>query len=900
MTDQIPQVTVTTARRSVWDRISVVWLVPLAALLIALGVAWTAWVDRGPTIEITFDDAAGIAVNSTELRFRNVAVGKVERLRFTENLENVIVSVRLDPEVAPYVDDSSQFWVVRPQVNSQGVTGLETVLSGVFIEGTWDSVPTATVYEHIGENIAPLMPSNQEGLRIILKSTDGALTTAMPLMFKGVPIGRIGDARVAEDGLSVEADAVVFAPYDRLVRKDTVFWNASGFSFSIGSGGATISYASLVSLLIGGGTFDTFIAGSPPAENGDVFRIFLYQADAKASLFTRNNAPMLNLSTVFEGDFAGLSTGAAVELNGLRIGDVTGLNGLIDPDRFGNEDIRLVTVLSIQPARLGLEGADAPQRAQDYIAAMVEDGLRARLATASLLTGGLKVQLVTLPDAPPATLDTGAQPFPEIPAVASQITDITTTAQGTLSRLNDLPIEDLLNSAISFMDNAAMLVGSPEVQSVPKEVSGLIADMRGVVGSDAVQAVPAQLTAVLSEIEGTVTDLRAILAAIEAQDAVGRLLATVDTLQGAATRASAALDGVPVLIDRITGIATQVETLPLDDLVARAGDILASVDALIASDEVKAMPAAVAASLEQLRTILTDVRSNGVIANANAVLTSAREAADQITAVATQANTAMVGVPALIDRITGVAAQVQALPLGNLVSRAGEILASVDALLASDEVKALPGNVAASLEQLRAVLADVQTNGVIANANEVLVSARAAADEITAVAAQANTAMEGVPALIDEITALTARASDLPLAELVDQATALTASADAFMSSEGLQSLPADLSAALADLQQVLTDVREGGVIENANSTLASAAEAADQIALAAAELPGMIDRVNALLNSTATAVTGFNETSAVVRDARDAMREVSRAAEAVAQLARTIERNPNALIFGR
>ncbi len=800
MTDSIPPVPVTTARRSIWDRMSVVWLVPLAALFIALGVAWTAWHDRGPLIQIVFDDAAGVEAGQTDLRFRNVSVGKVEKVSFTENLDQVIVNVRLEPDVAPYVDDSSQFWVVRPQVNSQGVSGLETVLTGVFIEGTWDSTPSETVYLHTGESIAPLMPSNQQGLRIILRSTDGALTTSMPLMFKGVPIGRIGDARVSPDGLSVEADAVVFAPYDRLVRKDTVFWDASGFSISVGTGGATINFASLASLLIGGGTFDTFVSGSPPAEDGDIFRIFYYEADARASLFTRNNAATLNLSAVFEGNVAGLSTGAAVELNGLRIGEVTGLDGLIDPERFGNEDIHLVTVLTIEPSRLGLEGGDAPEKAQDYIAAMIEDGLRARLATGSILTGGLKVQLLDVADAPPAVLDTAAQPYPAIPTAESEITDITATAQGTLSRINDLPIEELLNSAISFMDNASMLVGSPEVQSVPKEVAGLISDVRGVVGSEAVQAVPEQLTAVLGEIQGTVADIRAMLTDIQAQDAVGRLLATVDSLQVAATDAGAALKGVPALIDQINVIALQVQALPLNDLVTQTTDLLASLDTLIASEAVKALPGDVSASLEQLRTVLADVQSGGVIDNANAVLTSARNAADQI----------------------------------------------------------------------------------------------------TAVAAQANTAMEGVPALIDQITALTAKASDLPLTDLVDQATALMASANTFLSSDGMQTLPADLSAALAELQGVLSDVRNGGVIDNANNTLASAAAAADQIAAAADQLPAMIDKVNALLASTETAVAGFNDTSSVVRDARDAMREVTRAAEAVAQLARTIERNPNALIFGR
>ena len=230
MTDPVPDVGLVSARRRLWERMSVVWLIPVAALLISLGVAWQAWVERGPVIEIIFDDAAGIAARQTELRFRNVSVGKVERVRFTESLEQVIVSVRIDPEVADFVDDSSQFWVVRPEVSSQGVTGLETVLSGVYIEGQWDAVANGTVYLHTGERIPPLMTNNQRGLRIVLRSTDGALTTAMPLLYQGVPVGRVGDAQVGDDGLSVQAEAVIFAPHDRLIRKATRFWDASGFS----------------------------------------------------------------------------------------------------------------------------------------------------------------------------------------------------------------------------------------------------------------------------------------------------------------------------------------------------------------------------------------------------------------------------------------------------------------------------------------------------------------------------------------------------------------------------------------------------------------------------------------------------------------------------------------------
>ena len=67
-------------------RISAVWLVPLLALLLALGVAWNTYARRGPTIDIVFDDAAGVIAGQTTVRFRDVAVGVVERLSLSGDL----------------------------------------------------------------------------------------------------------------------------------------------------------------------------------------------------------------------------------------------------------------------------------------------------------------------------------------------------------------------------------------------------------------------------------------------------------------------------------------------------------------------------------------------------------------------------------------------------------------------------------------------------------------------------------------------------------------------------------------------------------------------------------------------------------------------------------------------
>ena len=148
MSDTTPSpdpVPVEEGKPSIWERISFIWLIPIIALAVALGAAWNNYNDQGPLIEITFDNAAGVKADETVLRYRDIQVGVVEQVGFTPDLEQVRVSVRIDKELADHIDADARFWVVRPEVSAQGVSGLDTVLSGVYIQGVWDSTPGGLV-----------------------------------------------------------------------------------------------------------------------------------------------------------------------------------------------------------------------------------------------------------------------------------------------------------------------------------------------------------------------------------------------------------------------------------------------------------------------------------------------------------------------------------------------------------------------------------------------------------------------------------------------------------------------------------------------------------------------------------------------------------------------------------
>ncbi|RAP42953.1 paraquat-inducible protein B [Rhodovulum viride] len=656
MTDLPPETPVEPAGRSLLDRVSIVWVIPAAALAIALGVAWHSYAERGPLLELTFETASGIKAGETELHYRDVTVGVVEKVGFTDSLGEVLVSVRLDKAVAPYVDDSADFWVVQPEVSARGVTGLSTVLSGVFIQGIWDDRPDGFVERHQGKNAAPLNREGRPGLRLRLRAaSDAGLTEEAPILYRGIEVGRIGKAEVSQDGSTVEADAIVFAPHDRLISTSTRFWDSSGFSFSLGPGGARVDFSSVAALVSGGVTFQSVVSGGREVEPETRFEVYPDESSARASVFAADEGTALTLTAYFEENVEGLSVDAPVTLGGLRIGRVTSLNGIVDAARFGDDRVRLSATLAIQPSRLGIAQSATPEDALDYLAGRVREGLRARLVTASILTGGLKVELVETAETTPAEIDRDADPNPVIPTTASDISDVSATAEGLYNRINDLPIEDLMQSAIDALNSVSTLAGSDEIRAVPGEVKALVGEARGIVGSDEMQALPGR-------IDGAVAAIETLIRQLAEADAATRLTGALDAAAGAAQSIDTAAAGLPDLVARLNAVADQAATLPLDELAQRISALLDSTDRLIDTDQARNLPTDLSAALRELAAMLAELREGGIVGNANATLASARSAADDI-------STAARDLPDLLDRAQRILGQASATIEGYDASR---------------------------------------------------------------------------------------------------------------------------------------------------------------------------------------------------------------------------------------
>ncbi|MGJ8546310.1 MAG: intermembrane transport protein PqiB [Sulfitobacter sp.] len=638
-------VSISPARKVFMSGASVVWIIPLVALIIALGVAWKSFNDRGPLISIEFSDGAGIKAGETELKYRDISVGKVEKVDFTANLARVLVHVRVDKQVAPFIDEGSVFWIVEPEVTAQGITGLSTVLSGVYIEGSWDTEIGNFAESFRGSDTTPLIRPGQSGLQIAFRSTaNGQLTDNAPIMFRGIEVGRVGEAQISPQGNYAIVEGLIYEDHRNLVNTSTRFWDTSGFDVTIGPGGAEIDFSSLATLVGGGITFNTFVSGGERVQDGTIFEIFPDEETARNSVFSASAVDPLLISVIFEENVSGLAVGAPIELSGLKIGNVESLTGVVDYNVFGDSRVRLNATLSIQPARLGLPDEVSAETALAFLQNKVSSGLRARLASASLLTGGLKVELVEVEDAAEATMDVSQNGgLPVMPVTKSELSDAAATVEGVFSRINNLPIEELLNSAINLMNSAEALVRDEDLRETPGDVRQLLADLSGLLNSDDVQNVPVALNKTLVSIEGMVAEL-------EEQRIAAKLGGALEAAEEAAKSVSSSVEGVPELVAQIEAVAAKASELELQELVDEVANLTRSAEAVIGTEDAVALPGALKGALDELNATLRELREGGAVENVNRTLASARNAADNI-AVSAQ------DLPGLVERLAGVLTQ---------------------------------------------------------------------------------------------------------------------------------------------------------------------------------------------------------------------------------------------------
>ncbi|HEV2696038.1 MAG TPA: MlaD family protein, partial [Verrucomicrobiae bacterium] len=252
--------------------ISIIWIVPVFAAIAAGWLVYRYVEDTGPLLRIQFSDGSGIQANQTIVKYHGVRIGEVKSVKLAKDLAHVDVEVRLNASAKELAHAESVFWIVRPEVGAGGFHGLETIVSGPFIQVQPGGGHEQKIFT--GADEPPILKQYKKGLEIVLTTPQiNTLSVGSPVYYRGIEVGGVEYFLLATNATEDEIHLRIDPSFAPLVRTDTEFWNAGGVRVRVKLTGINISAGTFKSLIIGGIAFATPAPAADLAPAGTVFKL---------------------------------------------------------------------------------------------------------------------------------------------------------------------------------------------------------------------------------------------------------------------------------------------------------------------------------------------------------------------------------------------------------------------------------------------------------------------------------------------------------------------------------------------------------------------------------------------------------------------------------------------------
>jgi len=506
----IPRATVSRRKRR---SISLVWVIPLVAVLIGLYLVVHYVRTKGPSIEIEFKTAEGLEAGKTKIKYKNVDIGTVQTITLGSDKRSVVVAAQMTRQATDLLVEDTRFWIVKPRIAGGQISGLTTLLSGSYI-GMDVGKSEESRREFIGLDVQPAVTTDEPGREFLLHAADiGSLDIGSPVFYRRFQVGEVTAIQLDPNGKGVTARVFIHAPNEKYVTQNTRFWQASGVDVSIDGGGVKVSTQSLLAVLVGGIAFQT-PENEPPgnvANNDTAFTLFNDERDA----MKRSDAQLEKYVGYFNDSVKGLAVGATVEFRGFVVGEVRSIE--MEFDRESREfrfPVEFALYKDVLPARITrAEGKGSRIDPDELYARSLKRGLRAQLRSGNLLTGAKFVAIDFFKNAKPVpdgpTKDGAGRRI--IPTVGGQFDELQETITNIARKIDKIPFDQLsielrntlreMQTTLKSADTTLSKVNSdvvPELAATLTEVKKTMKNAEAVLASDA----PVQ-----QDLRGTLTDL---------------------------------------------------------------------------------------------------------------------------------------------------------------------------------------------------------------------------------------------------------------------------------------------------------------------------------------------------------------------------------------------------------
>ncbi|MBD2859769.1 MCE family protein [Spongiibacter sp. KMU-158] len=271
------------------------------------------------TTQLILEAADGLHTG-TAVRMQGLKIGEISTLEHSGDPLNpkIFATLAINADSADLLNQSSEFWLVKPEISGASIRGIDTLISGPYIAARSASgdAGLASSYRILPET--PNSVINAPGLRLSL-STDElhSVDVGSKVYFRKIAVGQVESVSLNSNGVSL--GIFIHEAYRNLVRRESRFFNASGIHISGGLSGMEVQAESMAAILAGGIAFyNPEVKQSQLAWEG--LRYPLY-SDYKTSQAGSGMEIVLHFSSA-----TNLAKGTEIKYQGIKVGEVTAVS----------------------------------------------------------------------------------------------------------------------------------------------------------------------------------------------------------------------------------------------------------------------------------------------------------------------------------------------------------------------------------------------------------------------------------------------------------------------------------------------------------------------------------------------------------------------------------------------
>ncbi|MCB1690263.1 MAG: intermembrane transport protein PqiB [Halioglobus sp.] len=474
-------------------KFSGIWMIPILALVLGIYMVIDNMMNEGPEISIAFTTANGLEQGKTKVKYRDVEMGTVQEVRLNDKFDGVIAKVKLDRQALPLLRTDTRFWVVTARVGVDNISGLDTLLSGAYLQlapGTGEEGER----DFIGLDHPPLTPAGAPGLRLNLTSDHvTSVSAGDTVLYKGYKVGRVETMKFDPADKLLHYQLFIDAPFHELVNSSVRFWDASGVSVSMGADGLNVRTGSVESILFGGVSFgmpEGVKEGEPVAANTD-FKLYASYADILENPFAYGTYFVVS----FKQSIKGLLPGAPVEFRGIQVGKVDRVmlkegQALNVKTGIEGEGAPIPVLIYIEPGRMALpDKEESIPLLRKGLKQGIAKGMRASLESGNLLTGAKYISIDFYPDSPPATEGMFLE-YATIPTIETGLAQLAQSVNSILHTIDELPLADTVagaNTAIATLNQSLVglqaIMENQSTQQLPVQLDQTLRELREAISS---------------------------------------------------------------------------------------------------------------------------------------------------------------------------------------------------------------------------------------------------------------------------------------------------------------------------------------------------------------------------------------------------------------------------------